>query len=170
MARPAPRPAAHPAYGFTLIEVMVVLVVLAITASAVTFSLEGMSRRDDDREVDRLRLVLEAAGERAAVHGTPIAAEFLPGRYRFSTLDTEGHWRPIAEGDSLAERPLPEGFVWLGVKLRGRPTSVEPPLVFGAEMPDFEVRLRTPEGERLYRSRPGGEVVLERIAAMEAAP
>ncbi|GAA5180236.1 type II secretion system minor pseudopilin GspH [Niveibacterium umoris] len=155
-------------YGFTLIEVMVVLVVLAITASAVTFSLEGMSRRDDEREADRLRLVLEAAGERAAVRGTPIAAEFLPGRYRFSTLDTEGNWRPVTEGDSLAERMLPEGFSWLGVKLRGRPTTVEPPLVFGAEMPDFEVRLQTPEGELAYRSRPGGEVVLERIVAVEA--
>ena len=149
--------------GFTLIEVMVVLVVLAITASAVTFSIEGMSRRDDDREVDRLRLVLEAAGERAAVNGTPIAAEFLPGRYRFSTLDTEGKWRPISEGNSLSERSLPEGFVWLGVTLRGKPATEEPPLVFGAEMPDFEVRLRTPEGERRYRSRPGGEVVLERV-------
>jgi type II secretion system protein H len=156
-------PCVRHARGFTLIEVMVVLVVLAITASAVTFSIEGMSRRDNEREVDRLRLVLEAAGERAAVNGTPIAAEFLPGRYRFSTLDTEGKWRPISEGNSLSERELPEGFIWIGVKLRGKPATAEPPLVFGAEMPDFEVRLRTPEGERLYRSRPGGEVVLERI-------
>lgn len=155
------------ARGFTLIEVMVVLVVLAITASAVTFSIEGMSRRDNEREVDRLRLVLEAAGERAAVSGTPIAAEFLPGRYRFSTLDTEGKWRPVSEGNSLAERSLPEGFLWVSVKLRGKPATAEPPLVFGAEMPDFEVRLRTPEGERLYRSRPGGEVVLERVASTD---
>ena len=79
------------ARGFTLIEVMVVLVILAITATAVTFSIEGMQARDTEREIDRLRLVLEAAGERAAVHGTPIAAEFLPGRYRFSELDAEGN-------------------------------------------------------------------------------
>lgn len=167
MSRREPIRTAPEARGFTLIEVMVVLVVLAITASAVTFSIEGMSRRDDEREINRLRLVLEAAGERAAVRGTPIAAEFLPGRYRFSTLDTEGNWRPVTEGDSLSERTLPDGFSWLGVKLRGKATTEEPPLVFGAEMPDFEIRLATPEGEHVYRSRPGGEVVLERVAAAE---
>ena len=79
------------ARGFTLIEVMVVLVILGITTAAVRLSLSGLQARQTEHEIDRLRLVLEMAGERAAVTGTPIAAEFLPGRYRFSTLDTEGH-------------------------------------------------------------------------------
>ena len=153
--------------GFTLIEVMVVLVILAITATAVTFSIQGMQSRDTEHEIQRLRLVLEAAGERAAVQGTPIAAEFLPGRYRFSALDSEGHWRPIGNGDTLAERQLPDGVVWEGLTVEGRPPANDPPLVFGAEMPRFELRLRSPDGEHRYRSLPDGSVRLDRIETTE---
>ncbi len=157
------------ARGFTLIEVMVVLVILAITATAVSFSIEGWHARETEHEVDRLRLVLEAAGERAAVHGTPIAAEFMPGRYRFSELDTEGKWRPIVDGDALAERALPDTLSWAGLVVEGRTANAEPPLVFGAEMPMFELRLRTPDGDRRYRSRADGSVTLERLAVPEPA-
>jgi general secretion pathway protein H len=157
------------ARGFTLIEVMVVLVILAITATAVTFSIEGMQARDTEREIDRLRLVLEAAGERAAVHGTPIAAEFLPGRYRFSELDAEGKWRPIVDVDSLTERALPDTLSWAGLTVEGRAANAEPPLIFGAEMPQFELLLHAPDGDRRYRSRPDGSVTLERVAQGPAA-
>lgn len=154
--------------GFTLIEVMVVLVILAVTASAVSFSLDGIQSREHEREADRLRFVLEAAGERAAVTGTPIAAEFLPGRYRFSELDAEGKWRPMQTPAALAERMLPEAFVWGALTVNARPPSNDPPLVFGAEMPRFELRLRTPEGERIYRSRADGSVEVERPRTPDA--
>jgi len=163
---PSPRRAVR---GFTLIEVIVVLVILAITATVVSFSIEGMQARETAREVDRLRLVLEAAGERAATHGAPIAAEFLPGRYRFSELDAEGQWRPIAEGDPLAERTLPEALSWAGLSVEGHAANASPPLVFGAEMPQFELRLNTPEGQRIYRSRSDGSVILEPLAQGPAA-
>ncbi len=149
--------------GFTLIEVMVVLVILAITATAVTFSIEGWQSREIEREVDRLRLVLEAAGERAAIRGTPIAAEFLPGRYRFSQLDTEGKWRPIVEGDPLSERQLPDTLSWGALTVEGRSINLDPQLVFGAEMPQFDLILRTPGGDRRYRSLPDGTVTLQHI-------
>lgn len=150
--------------GFTLIEVMVVLVILGITATAVTFSIGGLQARETEREVDRLRLVLEAAGERAATHGTPLEIEFLPGRYRFSLLDADGQWRPVPEGDPLAERLMPEGLEWRSLRVEGRKPDIDTPLVFGSEMPMFELELTVPAGSRHYASRPDGSVVLERQA------
>lgn len=149
------------ARGFTLIEVMVVLVILGITATAVSFSITGVQSRQTDQAIDRLRLVLETAGERAAVTGTPVAVEFLPGRYRFSMLDTEGHWRPIVGDDPLAERALPDGVIWVGLTVDDQPAVSDPPLIFGSEMPVFELRLRSPDGERLYRSQANGSVELK---------
>jgi general secretion pathway protein H len=148
-------------HGFTLIEVMVVLVILALTVSVLSFSIAGMGAREVAWEIDRLRLVLEVAGNRAATHGTPIRAEFLPGRYRFSELNTEGQWRPMAEGDPLAERVLPETLSWAGLTVEGQASGSNPALIFGAEMPRFELRLNAPEGERIYHSRVDGSVILE---------
>ncbi|WP_417068269.1 prepilin-type N-terminal cleavage/methylation domain-containing protein [Niveibacterium terrae] len=149
------------ARGFTLIEVMVVLVILGITSAAVSFSITGLQSRQTEQEMDRLRLVLETAGERAAVTGTPIAAEFLPGRYRFSTLDTDGHWRPIVGDDPLAERPLPDDLSWVSLSINNQPPVSDPPLIFNSEMPRFELHLRGPDGEREYRSRADGSVEMK---------
>lgn len=148
--------------GFTLIEVMIVLVIVAITATAVSFSLEGMRAREIERELARLRLVLETAGERAAVTGTPVAVEFLPGRYRFSTLSADGQWQPAPEGDSLAEHPIPEEISWGTLLVEGHPPAKEPPLIFGSQMPDFELHLNTPTGEQILHAHPDGAVTLDR--------
>lgn len=147
--------------GFTLIEVLVVLVILGITSTAVVFSVEGMRSRGDANALQRLRLVLELAGERAAVSGTPVSVEFLPGRYRFSTLETDGSWRLIQQGDSLAERDMPDGFVFEKMTVNGRPVSSDAPLVLTTEMPDFEITVRTPESQRILRSHPEGSVTLD---------
>lgn len=157
------------ARGFTLIEVMVVLVILGITTAAVSLSLSGLQARQTEHEIDRLRLVLEMAGERAAVTGTPIAAEFLPGRYRFSTLDTEGHWRPIVGDDPLVERELPDELSWGALSVNGQPPAGDPPLIFASEMPRFVLGLRTPEGLREYRSRPDGAVMLKIVTAKDSS-
>lgn len=155
--------------GFTLIEVMVVLVILGITSAAVSFSITGLQSRQTEQEMDRLRLVLETAGERAAVTGTPIAAEFLPGRYRFSTLDTDGHWRPIVGDDPLAERALPDELSWISLSINNQPPVSDPPLIFNSEMPRFELHLRGPDGEREYRSRADGSVDMKIVPASGAS-
>jgi len=154
--------------GFTLIEVMVVLVILGISVTAVTFSIEGLQARETERELQRLRLVLERAGERAAVRGTPIAVEFLPGRYRFSQLDADGHWRPFNEGESLSERELPEGVRWADLTVEGRKPEPNSPLVFGSEMPQFDLRLSAPGNLRRYVSHPDGSVTMETIPVQGA--
>lgn len=157
------------ARGFTLIEVLIVLVILAVTATAVSVSIEGLRSRELDRELARLRLVLETAGERAAVTGTPIAAEFLPGRYRLSTLNTDGQWQPIIEGDSLSEHAIPSELTWGTLLVEGHPPAKEPPLIFGSQMPDFELHVQTPDGEQVFRSHPDGAMTLERATPKGAA-
>ena len=80
--------------GFTLIEVMVVLVIIALTATGISVALDAVQGREASRAVERLRLVLEATAERASVRGQPIAVEFIADGYRFSAFETDGNWRP----------------------------------------------------------------------------
>ena len=147
--------------GFTLIEVLVVIVIMGVTSTAVVFSIEGIRSRSDANELQRLRLVLELAGERAAVTGTPISVQFLPDHYRFSTLAMDGSWRLIQQGDSLAERKMPEGFAIEKIIVNGRAVAASAALVLSTEMPDFEIHVRTPENQRILRSHPEGSVSLD---------
>ena len=59
--------------------------------------------------------------------------------------------------------------IWGGDVHNPTAANSEPPLVFGAEMPQFELLLHAPDGDRRYRSRPDGSVTLERVAQRPAA-
>ena len=83
--------------GFTLIEVMVVLVIMGVMATGITIGLDSLRGRDAEQALKRLRLVLEASADRAVVRGRPIAIEFLPDGYRFSALDADDNWRPLID-------------------------------------------------------------------------
>ena len=55
--------------GFTLIEVMVVLVIMGVVATGISVGLDSLRGRDVDQALRRLRLVLEASADRALVRG-----------------------------------------------------------------------------------------------------
>jgi general secretion pathway protein H len=144
--------------GFTLIEVMVVLIIISVFATITTFSISGMQRREAEHEVERLRRVLEIAAETASVRGTPLAVDFLPNGYRFSALDTSGEWHLLFSPDTLRERAWPEGVGVDALYVDG--TALAPPyrLAFGSEAPEYRLRIHTPEGARLLVGRMSGAV------------
>ena len=97
IAPPRPPRAVRRSAGFTLIEVMVVLVIMGVMATGITLGIDSLRGRDADQALRRLRLVLEASADRASVRGRPIAVEFLPDGYRFSALDPDDNWRPLID-------------------------------------------------------------------------
>lgn len=140
--------------GFTLIEVMVVLVLISIIASMLTLNVSARHTADD--EVERLRLVLEAVAERAQIRGTPLSVELLPQGYRCSAFDLRGNWTPIRNESLFAQRDLSEELRWQGLTINGRASPLT--LVFGSEMPVFDLEIATPDGNLHLVSTPTGSV------------
>jgi general secretion pathway protein H len=143
--------------GFTLIEVMIVLTIVAVVATTFTLNLD--SRRSPADEVERLRRVLEACAERAEIRGTPMAVDFVAQGYRVSTYDTQGNWTPVRGESQFAEQSVPD-LAWAGLTVDGQDAS--PRLVFGSEMPDFVLRVAAPSGDLRLSGLPTGAVRLEK--------
>ncbi len=147
--------------GFTLIEVMVVLVIMGVMATSLSIGLDSLRGRDADQALKRLRLVLEATADRAVVRGRPIALELLSDGYRFSALDPDDNWRPLNDPPVFTEKALPAGLAWGGLRLGGSSETGATRLQFGVEAPEYELRVTTPGGEARLTGKATGEVQLQ---------
>jgi general secretion pathway protein H len=98
--------AVKPANGFTLIEVLVVVVIVGIAASLVMLSGRAMPQRQLDAEVERLLRVMSIARDEAEVTGQPLVLEVSAKGYAFRQRDRAGQWRAPAD-DVLRPRAWP---------------------------------------------------------------
>lgn len=89
--------------GFTLIEIMVVLVIGSILAAVVAFSAVPSPGRALRFEADRLTQLLALAREEAQVRGRSIRFEATTDSYRFLAL-LDRQWQPIPNEPDLRER------------------------------------------------------------------
>jgi len=121
----------------TLIEVMVVLLLIALSTALATGTVRSWQAAGN--EVDRLVLVVDAAAERARVRGTPMRFESSRHGYRFSRLDTAGNWQPVTDDPMFAERGLPTEVVLGRVARDGQ--EVTEGLVFGSDVMLFTIDL-----------------------------
>ena len=97
------------AQGFTLIEIVIVLLIITITIGLVGINLY---RGDNDRvrdEADRIVLLLQAAREEAILQGQVFGVQFTHEGYRFQRLNSKGKLENIDTDDVLGPRTLPEG-------------------------------------------------------------
>ena len=81
------------ARGFTLVELMVVLTILALAATAVVLTIPG-EERSVRSEADRLAARLAAARDVAVVEGRSVAVNFAPSGYGFERR-IDGAWAPL---------------------------------------------------------------------------
>jgi general secretion pathway protein H len=100
MAAVAP---ARRAAGFTLVEIMVVMVIIGITLGMVSLNAIPSPRQDLENEAKRLTLLLQLARDEAIVRNRPVAFEATPERYRFLVRNDEG-WVAVTQDDLLRER------------------------------------------------------------------
>lgn len=103
------------ASGFTLIEILLVLVIIGITVGLAALTLTGNPATDVDREARRLLAVLDEASAEAVAQGAEIALALSSdpdsnrARYQLLKLDREDRsWR--APDDDL---PVSEQRFWL---------------------------------------------------------
>ncbi len=115
--------------GFTLIEILVVVVIIGIMASMVTLSINVLGRDTQvEDEARRFWAVLRQAREEAELQGLNVGIYLAAEEHEFLRLDVFNNlWIPI-QGDRLyASRALPEDLryrVWLD----GREIVLKPQL------------------------------------------
>jgi general secretion pathway protein H len=95
--------------GFTLLEILAVIVIIGITVSFASLSLS--SRAVDERlasEADRLLALLKLSADEAVVQGEEIGLLVAGDGYAFYHLE-DNTWTAYPEGP-LRERSLPDGM------------------------------------------------------------
>jgi general secretion pathway protein H len=137
--------AARSQAGFTLLEMMVVLVIAGLLVSLASLQLSRNPRTDLNEEAQRLALLFESAGDEAQVRARPIAWQPLDGGFRFD-IRTEDGWRPLRD-DLLRARRWEGGITGVTIQFAGSERSAQR-LVFGTEAIDtpMEITLVSPAG------------------------
>jgi type II secretion system protein H len=121
-----------PAIGFTLVELLVVLVVLGIAATLVAANLGGDDRRDMEREAKRLAGALEHAAALAQWRSETLGVSADGRGYRFWRRDAANRWTALTGDDVLAARALPAGMTVAPASYAGAPVPADAILPFRA--------------------------------------
>ncbi|GMR17124.1 MAG: hypothetical protein BMS9Abin32_182 [Gammaproteobacteria bacterium] len=98
--------------GFTLVEILVVVVIMGVVSAAVLLSF-GIA--DDQRALQqqarRLVMLIELTRDEATLQGRDFGLEVLRGGYRFVELDPlREQWVEVIGDDLLRQRQLDEGM------------------------------------------------------------
>ena len=99
--------------GFTLLELMVVITIIAIASAGVAFAIRDNSGTQLEREAQRLAALFESARAQSRASGMPVRWHTTDGGFRFV---------------GVPPKALPEG--WLGTDTRVLGTAM---LVLGPE-------------------------------------
>lgn len=96
--------------GFTLLEMLVVILVLGILTSLVTVLVQPRSASTLALEAERLARLLELAATESAVTGCPITWVSENTGYQFLRRERDAPLAPLGETDLLRSRRLPTGM------------------------------------------------------------
>ena len=131
--------------GFTLLEMLVVLVIAGLLVSLASLSLTRNPRTDLREESQRLALLFETAGDEAQVRARPIAWQPTAHGFRFDVSTADG-WRTLRD-DLLRPRDWDGGVTGADIDYPGSDLHASR-VVFGTESIDTPVRvtLHSPAG------------------------
>ncbi|CNL33896.1 type II secretion system minor pseudopilin GspH [Yersinia proxima] len=154
--------------GFTLMEIMLVLVLLGCMAKLVLGTFPSASKIN--QESDRLAVALQWAAQQAEQDGKVYGLSVSHDKWQLMTLNNQPHtkgesylwphhyWHPINNGKLKQQRQLPDGLN-LELTLQDQPIPLnnmqdnglinEPKIVFfpGGESSIFELTLSEKEGQ-----------------------
>lgn len=161
------------ARGFSLIEILVVLVIVGVVTGSVILSIRGSGERSAENAAQRARALIELACERAVLSGRDIG--FTPVRegLRFGYFGIDG-WQPLGESgaDELRARRLGDDLELFasreGVEL---PLADEPgrepafACLASGELTPFLLRIDRADIERPWQleGRLDGDVLLGQV-------
>jgi len=114
-----------PVFGFTLIEVLVVVAIAGIVVALAAVNLFPSDVEVGRRESGRVALAIEQARDAAWFGGRPTAVTFETSHLRQWTL-TGNAWQP----DAAHDEALPQSLAVTALSVDGQPVALKERLVF----------------------------------------
>lgn len=121
--------------GFTLLEILVVVVIAGITLGLVSLNVMPSERQALQNEAQRIALLMQLARDEAIVRNQPIALDITQGGYRFLVRDNN-EWRIITRDEELRERRFPLDSISVAIDPAPLPEAGGLRVVFGREPVD----------------------------------
>ncbi|HTN94447.1 MAG TPA: type II secretion system minor pseudopilin GspH [Gallionella sp.] len=118
--------------GFTLLELLVVLVIVGITLGAVSFNALPSKRQELQNDAQRISLLLQLARDEAIVRNRPIAFEAETDRYRFLLFE-DNKWQALQQDDMFRERKFKRSPVIFSVNPPTAEQTTPLRIIFGRE-------------------------------------
>lgn len=149
-------------YGFTLMELLVVLIILSIVAASIGVKLTLDSSSVVRDEARRLALLLQSAQEQAVLEGKFYSIKFNHHGYKFLTLNDKGELEEIKNNSIFGHREFAEGIVLGNVLINEKLSSQADQgllLTPVGTMPPITISLLYKENSWQVQSRPDGTVI-----------
>jgi type II secretion system protein H len=163
--------------GFTLLETLVVVVIIALVAATVVLSTSSVGRdRELQTEADRLLALLRYTREQAELRTREFGLLCDETQYEFVSFDPRKQlWVSVVSDETLRVRKLPEGLN-LALQIEARPVVLRRPpdskdltpqimLYSNGDVTPFAVTVRrsTPERNVVISSEENGLIVASAI-------
>lgn len=150
-------------HGFTLVELLVVLVVMGIALGIVVVQLMPDDRTMLREEAARLALLIENAGLEARSSGRSMAWSGENTRYLFWKKNDYNDWARIEDDTAFRPRTLPEGMQINEITVEDQPIKHGEQLALSGSafaLP-FRIRLSNASASTSVVGKSTGEVVVE---------
>lgn len=146
--------------GFTLIEIVVVMLVLSIILGMVGVRLTRDQSDILRDEAQRLALVLQNAQQQAILEGRHYAFMLTSDGYQFLLLNREGRLVPIRADELLGPRKMPPLMALAPDRPAADATKRPDPILFdpSGEFPVFTMILRIGELTWYVQGRDDGQI------------
>jgi type II secretion system protein H len=151
--------------GFTLAEVLVVLIVVGLAAGLAYARLDADPRQAVEREGRRLAAALEHAALLAQWHNETLGVSTDGEGYRFWRRDARAEgdrWVPLTGDDVLAPHPLPAPLAARPLAYAGQSVAADAilPLAASGRNEPYVLEIASPEWRTLLLADPLNRVAL----------
>lgn len=155
--------------GFTLVEILVVIVILGIAAGVAIVSTAPDERDLSAREARRFAGALEYAAQRAQYRNELLGVSASGHAIRYWRRDVEsGRWQLVVDDDVLRTRPLPDPVDAMAIAYAGRALASDAviPLRASGRNEPFAFALTTPAWRTLIAFDPLNRVSIAGPSAL----
>ncbi len=154
-----------PASGFTLIEIVVVMLLLGIILAMASLNVGGDKAAELRREAERLALLLRTVQQEAILQGQVFAIGLKEETYSFLKVNDRGKLAPLENDDLFRQRTLPAGITITAIEIDGAIQEKQEEdeligIVFvpSGELPVFDITLSKDALGWHVEGSPNGEI------------